>query len=235
MSPILAIDTCLGAVSAALAWRDVEGRERTEEAWEPCRGGHAERLLPMIETLLHAGSLEASSIRRVAVTLGPGTFTGVRTGIATARAFALAAGAEVVGVTSLHAMALRLAQTATPLNAASRIAIVADARKGQVFAQEFDPDGVALSVPALQTYGEAAARLAGSRWRIGGSGAVAVQAAAAAQGIEIADIDAALEPIAAAILPLARTLPPLAHVTPLYIRPPDALPQAGKSLPRAGS
>ncbi len=109
--PTLAFDTCLGAVSAAVAWTDVDGRARLEGRFEPCRAGHAERLLPMIEAVLGAAGLAAVGIDRVAVTLGPGTFTGVRTGIAAARAIALVSGATVVGATSLAVIARQVVRS----------------------------------------------------------------------------------------------------------------------------
>ena len=235
MLPILAIDTCLGAVSAALCWQEAGGRRRTEHTFELCRGGHAERLLPMVGDLLAVAGLQARHVRRVAVTLGPGTFTGVRTGVAAARAFALASGAEIVGTTSLHAMALQVAADPAPGQVATGIVIAADARKGQAFVQTFAPDGAVAGAPTLLTYAEAAADMQGGRWRLAGSGAEAVRSAATAVGVQIMDCDAALEPDARALLEVAQTLAPLTTVMPLYIRPPDALPQAGKSLPRAGT
>ncbi|MFM9939113.1 MAG: tRNA (adenosine(37)-N6)-threonylcarbamoyltransferase complex dimerization subunit type 1 TsaB [Hyphomicrobiaceae bacterium] len=233
MLPCLAIDTCLSAVSAGLRWRDATGLEGRISHWEHCRGGHAERLLPIVETLLAAAGLHARDVRRIAVTLGPGTFTGVRTGIAVARAFALASNAEVVGASSLAVMAAKLVAAREDPIATTRIAVMVDARKGQVFTQVFAADGMATSEPELLTLADAAARLTGGVWQIGGSAATPVATAAGALGVQIVATHPSLEPDAANLLDMAARLAPLARVMPIYIRPPDALPQAGKSLPRA--
>ena len=235
MLPILALDTCLGAVSAALLWRDAQGVDRSLGAWELCRGGHAERLIPMVQTLLADAAVEAREVGCIAVTLGPGTFTGVRTGIAAARAFALSCGAAVVGVSSLHAMAVGLAQQPVVPPEAADIAIIVDARKGQVFAQLFDAAGGPRTEPALLTMGEAAALLVGGRWRIGGSSAATIASAAQTQGATVVSLHASLEPDATTLLRLARSLAPLASVMPIYLRAPDALPPSGKGLARVAS
>src|SRR5258705_6584324 len=104
---ILAFDTCLGAVSAAVRWRSAKGEWLLREAYEPCVTGHAERLFPLVAHVMQGAALPFSAIDRIAVTVGPGTFTGVRAGVAAARAFALATGKPVVGMTSLAVMAHR--------------------------------------------------------------------------------------------------------------------------------
>jgi tRNA threonylcarbamoyladenosine biosynthesis protein TsaB len=229
MYPVLAIDTCLGAVSAALEWRDADGRAQISADWETCRGGHAERLMPMIAALLAEAGVSGRDLRRIAVTLGPGTFTGVRTGIAVARGLALASGAEIVGTTSLAAIAAGLA--GDPPGA--RIAIAVDARKGDVFLQLFETPRLALGQPLLLPLATAAAHLAGHRWRIVGSAAPALAKHATTLGCDVVETQDTAEPDAVSLLMLAQTLAPLTSATPLYIRPPDALPQSGKSLPRA--
>lgn len=226
---ILAFDTCFGAVSVALASAEAGDVILRAARFEPCRGGHAERLLPMIEAVLAEAALVPSRVDRVAVTLGPGTFTGVRTGIAAARAYALAAGVGVVGTTSLAVMAAGLAARAA---SDTGIAVAIDARKGQVFSQCFSASGAALDDVQLETPPDLARRLAGGRWRLAGSAAHAVAEAARADGVEIAVADALVEPDARHLAGLAPMLTPLLIVTPLYIRAPDAIPQSGKSLPR---
>lgn len=227
--PILAVDTCLGAVSAALCWRDAAGAVQCASRYEPCRGGHAERLLPMVAEILAEGRIGARQVRRIAVTLGPGTFTGVRTGIAFARAFALGTDAAVVGTSSLAVVAAGLA----PCNVATAVAF--DARKGDVFLQLFAANGMAQSAPELLPLSAAVERLRGASWQVAGSAAVVVAAAASARGITIKRVIGDCEPDARHLALMADALPPLPTVTPLYLRPPDALPQAGKSVPRVSS
>lgn len=227
--PILAIDTCLGAVSAALAWREGDGGTRVASDWETCRGGHAERLMPMIAVLLAEAGISGRDVRRIAVTLGPGTFTGVRTGIAAARGLALACGAEIVGESSLAVIAAGLDDGDD-----TGIAVAVDARKGDVFLQLFANARQATTEPLLLPVAEAAARLAGRRWRIVGSAAEHLADCAVKLGAGVVDVLSSVEPDAASLLALAPSLTPLAAVTPLYLRAPDAVPQAGKAVPRAG-
>jgi tRNA threonylcarbamoyl adenosine modification protein YeaZ len=184
----------------------------------------------MIAALLAAERLAASEIRRIAVTLGPGTFTGVRTGIAAARGLALAAGAEIVGTTSLAVIAAGLAAD----DAASvGIAVAVDARKGDVFLQRFDAAAAPLAEPVLLPLGQAALTLAGSTWRIAGSAAEPLADAARGHGATIAATYPEREPDAAVLVGLAGSLAPLTVARPLYLRLPDAVAQTGRSLPTA--
>jgi tRNA threonylcarbamoyladenosine biosynthesis protein TsaB len=104
---VLAFDTCFGAVSAAVRWKSARGEWLLREAYEPLTVGHAERLLPMIDDVMIGSGLTYQQLDRIAVTIGPGGFTGLRVGVAAARAMALATGKPVVGLTSLAAMAER--------------------------------------------------------------------------------------------------------------------------------
>src|SRR5262245_23953927 len=95
---ILAFDCCFGAVSAAVRYAD--GGVRSER-YEALSGGNAERLFPLVEQVLDEAKLQMSEVDRIAVTLGPGTFTGVRVGVAAARGLSLGLHKPVVGITSL--------------------------------------------------------------------------------------------------------------------------------------
>ena len=87
---VLALDTALDACAAAVL--DTEGRDLLASETQPMSRGHAEALMPMVARVMDAARLEFSDIDRIAVTVGPGSFTGVRVGIAAARGIALAAG-----------------------------------------------------------------------------------------------------------------------------------------------
>ena len=102
---VLAFDTCLGAVSAAVRWRDDTGAWQLNGHYEPLALGHAERLLPLIERAMADAGLRFDQLDRLAVTIGPGGFTGLRVGVSAARALALATGLPVVGLSSLALMA----------------------------------------------------------------------------------------------------------------------------------
>jgi len=97
---LLAIDTSLPAVSVCIY--DGDAQQAVARETLPMQKGHAEAVMPMIERVARAGGGFAS-LDRVAVTVGPGSFTGIRIGVAAARGIALACGVEAVGVSTLAA------------------------------------------------------------------------------------------------------------------------------------
>jgi tRNA threonylcarbamoyladenosine biosynthesis protein TsaB len=103
---------------------------------------HAERLLPLIERALDQAGWSRGAIERVAVGVGPGSFTGLRVGIALGQGIAVGLGIELVGVGSLRAMA-----AAVPESRPGTRWAVLDARRGELFAAAYDPAGVELSAP----------------------------------------------------------------------------------------
>lgn len=127
---VLALDTCLASCSAALvddgvvlAWRQ-----------EPMRRGHAERIVPMVQDVMADAGADWRSLDLIAVTVGPGSFTGVRVGLAAARGFALVAGRPLAGVTTLEALA---AEVQDRRLAGRALKVVLDARRGQLYVQDF--------------------------------------------------------------------------------------------------
>ena len=114
---VLAFDTCLGAVSVAVRWQGPGGDWLTRHAHEARERGHAERLIPMMAEVMEEAGLAFSDLHRIAVTVGPGTFTGVRVGVAAARGLALASGVAVVGTTTLAVMAHQADQLLGPARA----------------------------------------------------------------------------------------------------------------------
>ena len=175
---VLAFDTCFGAVSAAVRWRSAEGEWLLREAYEERTTGHAERLFPMIAEVMEGAGLAFSAIDRFAVTLGPGTFTGVRVGVAAARAFALSTGKPTVGVTSLAVMAHRADQLLGRERADRPLAVAVDARRDMVYFQLFPDRVVATGEALLATPEQAASAIAQMPVLVVGSGAAAVVAAA---------------------------------------------------------
>src|SRR5262245_31897250 len=100
---VLAIDTALEACSVAVL--DTERADLGGHESLPMQRGHAEALMPLIARVLDRAQLDFSAIDRLAVTTGPGSFTGLRVGIAAARGIALAAGKPAIGLTTLAAFA----------------------------------------------------------------------------------------------------------------------------------
>ena len=132
---ILAFDTCLGAVSVAVRRRDAGGLWLTHHAREVRERGHAERLLPMMAEVMAEAGLAFPDIGRIAVTVGPGTFTGVRVGVAAARGLALASGIATVGATSLAVMAHQAGELLGKTLGDRALAVAVDARRGSVYLQ----------------------------------------------------------------------------------------------------
>jgi tRNA threonylcarbamoyladenosine biosynthesis protein TsaB len=230
---VLAFDTCLGAVSAAVCRLDGAGLHVLSEAYEARTVGHAERLMPMIEATLKRSGIALGDMDRLAVSLGPGSFTGVRIGVAAARALALATGKPAVGVTSLAAMAHEARQVLGSRMQERLLAVAVDARAGMAYVQLFE-DGGTTGEPVLVAPAEAAAMIGTQRSCIVvGSAATAVIAAVADGQAEAALLD--LQPRARAVAALAGDIASSGPLRPLYLRRPDAKLQGDKSLPRVAS
>ncbi|WP_066532612.1 tRNA (adenosine(37)-N6)-threonylcarbamoyltransferase complex dimerization subunit type 1 TsaB [Erythrobacter sp. CCH5-A1] len=198
----LAIETASEACSIAL----FEGEERIAHDHRLIGRGHAEALVPMIAALPAKGRAD-----RILVSLGPGSFTGVRIGLATARALGFAWGAEVLGFPTL---ALIAAQALAERPGSRGVTVCTNGGHGEWFVAEFGPDGLPVGEAASLTPEAARARphaalLAGSR-------AALLAEGSAAEAVEIV-------PDAGAVTLLAPTLltPALA---PIYGRGPDATP-----------
>jgi tRNA threonylcarbamoyladenosine biosynthesis protein TsaB len=218
---VLAFDTALGACSAAV----LADGEMASRRFEPRLRGHAEALVPMIEDVRREAGIPFEDFDLFAVTVGPGTFTGLRIGLATARGLSLAAGVPLAGVTTLHAIAAGASGAA-----GEDILVALDARRAQVYAQLFE--AVAHEVanpvghPAALAVDGAGALLRERPAVVVGSGAPLVLDVLGAGKGQVRCGEAGAEPDAAVIARLAlrqglpaRGAPPPA---PLYLRPPDA-------------
>jgi tRNA threonylcarbamoyladenosine biosynthesis protein TsaB len=129
MSPVLGFDTATPAIAVALLRAGGEAVERRHDPAPGERPEHATRLLGLVEEVLTAAGLSPGDLERVAVGTGPGSFTGLRIGVATARGLAQAVGAGLVGVSTLRALAA--GADAPP----DRVVVaVVDARRGEAFA-----------------------------------------------------------------------------------------------------
>lgn len=223
---ILAFDTCFGAVSAAVRRRSLLGEWAQHETIEVGGGGNAERLFQIITATLDEAGLELADIDRLAVTLGPGTFTGLRVGTAAARGLALATGKPVVGTSSLAVIAAQARRVVSQLQGVP-ITVAMDARRGALYVQHFGSDREPTTEPALLTPAEAADRMCATKGPSGdihviGSGAEPLADATRVRGhharVQLTDI----QPHAGALALMAPHLKPLASLTPIYLRQPDA-------------
>jgi tRNA threonylcarbamoyladenosine biosynthesis protein TsaB len=237
---ILAFDTCFDACSACAAHAQGGGLEVLASVSERFETGHAERLVPMIDDVISRSGVTFGALDRIAVTVGPGTFTGTRIGIAAARGLALATGISLVGASSLAVMAIGArdaldAGEAGPVPAFEfDLMIAVDARRGEVYAQLFDSTGSnAKSSPQVLAVDDAA-RMGSSSLLIAGSGADAVAAAALSNRRNAMAFLIDLLPDAKALARMAAGLTSTdAPLQPLYLRAPDAKPQGNKAVARA--
>jgi tRNA threonylcarbamoyladenosine biosynthesis protein TsaB len=228
---ILAFDTCFDGCSVCVAERRGDAVVELGAMMERFETGHAERLIPMIGETMERARLSFDQLERIAVTVGPGTFTGTRIGVAAARALALASNAKTVGVSSLAVMA----EVAGREMNAEALAVVVDARRGEVYAQVFGAGGGldARSAPRLLSI-EEAAQLGGSGSIVFvGSGAAVVAAVATREGRNAVARLPDLLPDATALARIAGVREASdAPLVPFYLRPPDAKPQH-KAIARA--
>ncbi|MGH6798081.1 MAG: tRNA (adenosine(37)-N6)-threonylcarbamoyltransferase complex dimerization subunit type 1 TsaB, partial [Roseiarcus sp.] len=147
---ILAIDTALQAISACVFSDQALIAEASESV--AMERGHAEALLPLIDRVVARAEDGFEGLDRVAVTVGPGSFTGLRVGIAAARAIGIACEIPVVGVSTLAALAAPLIMEQLP----DVVGVAIDARHGNIFFAAFGPDGRPLLAPSLMSIREAA-------------------------------------------------------------------------------
>ncbi|WP_027531537.1 tRNA (adenosine(37)-N6)-threonylcarbamoyltransferase complex dimerization subunit type 1 TsaB [Bradyrhizobium sp. WSM3983] len=218
---ILAIDTALEACAAAVL--DTDAGELLAQEQLLMKRGHAEALMPMIARVMQSADLAFTALDRIAVTVGPGSFTGLRVGISAARGFALAAKRPAVGVTTLSAYAAAIVGLSGPAPVISAI----DARHDHAYFQIVAGDGSLLVPPAVAAIDEAiaasqfgaphlvgnAAKILAERWPKDAPQPVSVDAQPAPDISWVAWLGAAANP---------DTNP----ARPFYLKAPDAKPAA---------
>jgi tRNA threonylcarbamoyladenosine biosynthesis protein TsaB len=216
---VLAIDTALDACAAAVL--DTDATKLIAQESLPMKRGHAEALMPLIARVMKASGIAFAALDRIAVTTGPGSFTGLRVGLSAARGIALAAGKPVVGLTTLTAYAAPFVGE----NSEHPIISAIDARHDHVYFQVVSGDGGSLIKPKVAPISEAleasrfgtphlvgnAAKILADRWPLDAPPPSKVDAQAAPDINWVAWLGAAVNPETA----LAR---------PYYLRAPDAKP-----------
>ncbi|CCG07774.1 tRNA (adenosine(37)-N6)-threonylcarbamoyltransferase complex dimerization subunit type 1 TsaB [Pararhodospirillum photometricum] len=216
----LALDTALAACSVALVSPD--GVLATRH--QPMERGQAEALVPLIAAVMAEADQTPSALGQVAVTIGPGSFTGLRVGLATARGLGVALGCPVRGVGVAEALADAVMDHDRAASEAS-VLVVIDSKRGDLFVQRFagrDAQGLprAVDSPRAVSLDEAQALAEGASF-VAGDGALKVGRAPVVvfpDPVRVARL-AARRPPEAALAPL-----------PLYLRPPDAVlaPNGGR-------
>jgi tRNA threonylcarbamoyladenosine biosynthesis protein TsaB len=216
---ILAIDTALDACAAAVL--DTDASKIVAQESQPMKRGHAEALMPLIARVMKASGVGFAALDRIAVTTGPGSFTGLRVGLSAARGIALAAGKPVVGLTTLAAYAAPVVAD----NGEHPIISAIDARHDHVYFQVVSGDGSSLIRPLVAPIAEAlaaaklgaphlvgnAANILADRWPADAPPPLRIDPQAAPDIGWVAWLGAAASP-------------DMAPARPFYLRAPDAKP-----------
>jgi tRNA threonylcarbamoyladenosine biosynthesis protein TsaB len=224
---VLAIDTALAACAAAVL--DTEEPARSVRESLPMLRGHAEALLPLIARVMDRANTAFADLDRIAVTTGPGSFTGLRVGISAARGIALAAAKPAIGLSTLAAYAApHIAQ-----DDSLPVAVVIDARHEQLYLQVFGTAGRTIVSPRIASIREALRATAWGSVRIVGSAAEMLAAAWPSGQPAPALVDAQPAPDIDWVARLGAAAEDAAAAPkPFYLRAPAAQPQDAARLPR---
>ena len=215
---ILSIDTALNACSVSIVSDNVV----LADIKEPLERGHAERIAPVTAQALQQSGIRAVDLDRIGVVVGPGSFAGVRVGLAFARAFAIGSSIKVIGVTSLEALAARrfLDEPKT------HVAAVVNARRGQVYSAVYDSFGDIVIEPFAATPEDALNKLtAAARDKAVdavGDG-VSLLGRLPENLIALENFEEIDAKVVARLVGRVET-PPSTPPAPVYLRPPDAKP-----------
>ncbi|MFQ5938504.1 MAG: tRNA (adenosine(37)-N6)-threonylcarbamoyltransferase complex dimerization subunit type 1 TsaB [Alphaproteobacteria bacterium] len=226
---VLALDSATAACSVAL-WSD--GAVRAHRL-EVMARGQAEALMPMVKSAMDEAGVSFRDLDLLAVTVGPGAFTGLRIGLSAARGMALATGLPLVGVTTLEAVA----HAVPPAERAGRtLLVVLDTKRADVYAQLFSADLAPLGPATALLPDDLPDVVPPAPLVVAGDGVAMVSEVLAAAGSKVLHASVSGLPDAAHVARIAAarapdgTSPPPA---PLYLRPPDAqLPRQGGRVRR---
>ncbi|MEP3046995.1 MAG: tRNA (adenosine(37)-N6)-threonylcarbamoyltransferase complex dimerization subunit type 1 TsaB [Roseibium sp.] len=215
---VLAIDTALANCAAAVL-DDSSDTACFESQGEEIGRGHAEKLMDMIGNVMADSSTAFSDLDRIVVTVGPGSFTGLRVGLSVSRGFGLVLGKPVVGITTLAA----IARTCAPNDDGNALLVALTGKGEEVYCQKFSDSGDPESEAGVRTLSDLASNLP-SGIRLVGSAAKKVADALGAGSELILSTCAYPEIRNVAELGMVAD-PVVATPSPLYLRPPDATPQ----------
>jgi tRNA threonylcarbamoyladenosine biosynthesis protein TsaB len=215
---ILAVDTALGACSVAL----LDGERICAHRFVAMERGHAEALAPMVDEAMRAAGATFAGIDRLAVTTGPGTFTGQRVGMAFMRGLRVALEKPLAGITTLEAMAAAARDEA----GAEFAAALHDARRAEVYAYAGSQEKTVVSV-RIALFEDAVKAIHEAMPHSAVLAFAGTAAEAAAREYERlggrATLTAVRQPDALSVARLAGRLPEPTEVPrPLYLRAPDA-------------
>jgi tRNA threonylcarbamoyladenosine biosynthesis protein TsaB len=225
---ILAIDTALDACAAGVLDTDVA--RMIAQASPAMKRGHAEALMPLIARVIRQAGIAFAALDRIAVTTGPGSFTGLRVGLSAARGLALAAHKPVVGLSTLTAYAAPVVGQ----NAAQAVLSAIDARHDHVYFQVVSGDGGSLMRPRVAPVEEALGAARFGAVHLVGNAAKILADRWPADAVPPFKVDPQPAPDIAWLAWLgAAVSPDIAPARPYYLRAPDAKPQKDLLQPAA--
>ncbi|MDR7220926.1 tRNA (adenosine(37)-N6)-threonylcarbamoyltransferase complex dimerization subunit type 1 TsaB [Aminobacter aminovorans] len=222
---LLAID-CAASLCAASLY-DVDAGRELGRSVRDLGKGHAEHLMAVIDEALTQAGKTYADLGRIAVSTGPGSFTGVRVAVSAARGFSLALKVPAVGVTTLEALA---AETRDALGPCKVLAAL-DAGRAELHAAVYNENGQAIHAPVVLTLDEAAAIAASEKMALAGTAAQLIAGAITGKVLAFGPVSATADIGIYARLAAGKTVDG-ERPKPIYLRAPDAKPQAGFVLPR---
>lgn len=224
---LLAIDTALENCAVAVLSTEADADTITLRS-ERIGRGHAERLTGMISEVLAAADVSFDQLDRIAVTVGPGSFTGVRVGLSVARGFALVLDKPVIGINTLEAIAASL----TDKTNGKPLMVALKARGPEAYFQLFSAEGTPLGTPNVAPIAEIAQSELPDAVCLAGTAAQEMAELAEQSETTVLSSEIAFPDISdVARLALKADLPDVPPV-PLYLKPPDAKPQQGGRIAR---
>jgi len=235
---VLALDTSTAACSAAIWQSDGSAGQLLARRYEAMERGQSEALAPMVQTVLHEAGLAVRHMDFLAVTVGPGAFTGVRIGLAMARALGVSAGLAVRGVPTLLAVAHGLPDTD---RVGAWTLVVMDTKRDDVYVQVFDPAMMPITEPEIiapEALPAIFSRIPeGEAVLIAGDAAARVNVHIPGSGYDVTVLPGIFLPDAAVVAEIAMAMGPpslgMPPPAPIYLRPPYAKisPTGGKLRP----
>lgn len=226
LETLLAIDCAASACSVAV----FSGRKCLANRFELMARGQSEKLVPMIDGIMGEAGLEYTELSAVAVSVGPGSFTGLRIAISTAKGISLATGAPVVGLNTLQLMAYGAISSGSGESDTApdrEILAVLDTKRGDIYAQRFSGKCEPLGAPAAMSVDEIIETMAGQTGPlaiVGDAGDEIFDRLKKAGRSDVARLKDIFAPDAAMAGPFCAVHPDQLSddVSPLYIRPPEA-------------
>ena len=220
---VLGIECATSACSAALL---CDGEVIACE-YEEMDRGHSQFLVPMIENVLENAGCKAIQLDAIVATVGPGTYTGVRVGLSTAQALAMATSKPLVGVTTFEVVALAQGPQY------SKMLVVLETKRADVYAQLFDPSGQTIGAPAAMDENEIISEFSLENLVVAGDAGDRILSILNLAGIPARSTNGPIRPNAYWVAKLGATRFAVGiqnDVQPLYLRPPDVgPPRKGRS------